>query len=699
MSERLPERQKIVEWTIWRDGEVAQETHDIITLKQRIFEELENPGFPDLEFLFSDEALAVMKDVWDQLLADARAGFQEVLSLEDKYITPRILFSRSRISYFHMLLRTLKELENNDLIRDILEDFKAKYVEYTNEIQYSRRYYEMLQIALMKEDITPEEKRAVEVSIEEYQKRGINVDEWERQRLQEINIELARLADIYSNNLADEESEVQIFILDEEVLAEMPQDIKDNAQDNNSGRQSYTFGVNQIPDILKYCSDRDIREQAHRLLISLAWKWEKSNRGIVIEMLTLREERAKILWYSSHNAYAMGTKMSDSLEEVQEVLENMYSKARAVTEADIQEMKQHFGLENFEVWDYPYYRRKYDEHCNNFDISTVKPYFEIEGVITGMFKIVEKLFGLQLQEVDAPVYGEGNVYEVYKAWKSLGYLWCDFYERDKKQTWAWAEPIRAWASFNENWNIQKRKKIVINASNITRKSWGCTLLDFYDVETLFHEFGHALHEICYEGDFASLSGLRTEDDFAELPSQLLENWCRHPEGIAYIARHHETWEKLPDEIIEKILTSHSFKPAYSVVRTLMLTFYDLALHWENVPKTSQEFDAFSLNILRERSLFPISEDNSLYANFDHLFYDADSMYAAWYFSYIWSEIIEQDVWKVFLDAGDVFDTAIAQRFYDTILSRGFLKPGSQLFRDFMWRDIDIEAFMKSKGLI
>jgi Zn-dependent oligopeptidase len=331
-------------------------------------------------------------------------------------------------------------------------------------------------------------------------------------------------------------------------------------------------------------------------------------------------------------------------------------------------------LNEFEVWDYAFYQRKYEKTQNNFDISSVKPYFEAKQVISWMFEIIQKLFGIHLTESDIPTYGEGNVYEAYKDGVLLWYLWCDFYESDKKMTWAWAESIRSWSTINARWERVKKHKIVINAGNITQKTDGDTLLDFRDVETLFHEIGHALHELCYEWDFLSLSGLHTEDDFVELPSQLLENWCRSPEGLKYIAKHHITWEALPEETILKILESRSFHSAYGVVRYLMFSFYDLALHSKDIPQDWEEFDIFSLQELQEKSLFPVQDYFTLYANLDHLFYEADSMYAAGYFSYIWAEMIEQDIWNAFKSSWDVFNPELAEKYYRTILAQWFMKP-------------------------
>jgi peptidyl-dipeptidase Dcp len=440
---------------------------------------------------------------------------------------------------------------------------------------------------------------------------------------------------------------------------------------------------------MKYCSDSGVRKDFYEARNKFWSEWEYNNRTIILKLLELREEKAILLGFKNYGELSLKFKMADSPEHVVELFSDIAQKAKPKAETELKEITKHFNLSDISVWDMSYYGRKLREEKYALDDRELKKYFVYENVLSGMFITIQKLYGIEMKKITRESYHEDvEIYEVYKDGKFLSYFFTDYFYRTLKRQGAWANILRE--------NYAENTKITVNVCNFQRVKGEPTLLTLSDVETMFHEFGHATHEMLSKSKYSELSGFHVEWDFVELPSQLLENWCRDRDGMKLFAKHVDSWNDIPEEMFEKLELLDTFGNGQMILKQNEYAMMDMWLHMWNIPGSEEELDARIYENYEINAMFPRGDIYSPHTSFSHIF---DGWYAAWYYSYMWAEIIEKEVWKAFKDSGNIFSPEVAKDFYDKILSAGTTKKASELFRDFFWRDVEIDAFLKEKGLV
>jgi len=616
-----------------------------MSLKQQILETLTNCDFTDLKLLYSSEAL----------------NYQSV--------------------------------HGDEIIRKIIEDFEPKYIDFWNEAAYSQRYYEMLKICLSSWKLDSEQVKIISESIEHFEVRGISLDEDKQEELKSISKRLSEIQQIFSNNVLDSKKEFEYLITNKSIITEIPEDDRAVARKraDKVGKDGYLFDSSQSSymSIMKYCSDSRVRKIFYEARQSIATKGKYNNKPIILEILSLRERKAEILWFKNYAELSLKFKMAESPEQIIELFSDISGKAKPKAQAELDEICKYFNINDLQNWDISYYANKLREEKYDFDSKKLKEYFVLENVLSGMFETVQKLYDLQFKEISVNVYNEDvTVYEAYKDWKFLSYFFTDYFYNELKRPGAWANILR-----EKYW---ENKKIVLNVCNFQKWTDGTTLLTLWDVETLFHEFGHATHEILSKSKYSELSGFHVEHDFVELPSQLLENWCRDRAWMRLFAKHKDSWEMVPDDMLEKLEKLETFWNGQFVLWQNIYAMMDMMLHSQSIPKSEEELDTFVHKNYDANALLPRWGLYSPHTSFTHIF---DGWYAAGYYSYMWSEIIEKEVWRAFKDSWDIFSPEVAKKFHDTILSAGTTKKASDLFRDFFGRDIEIWAFLSEKWLI
>lgn len=721
-------------------------------LKQKIRQELHNPNFPNLAFLYSEEVLRVAPEFLKELLEEEKKDFEEKIAKRYKGLDTMSLSVKgedsefyelsfdtfedfSELDYFFSLLEHYQGVHNDEIIRQIIEDFEPLYIDFGNEVAYNKRLYEMytyfyehiLQpLSFSKGEDSGEDsenicaqKRIIEKTLKAYEVRGIALPEEKQDRLKEISKELSELSQKFSNNILDDRKNFEYIITDETSISEMPEDDKSVAQKKaeEKWKKWFLFDASAASHaaIMKYCSDANIRKHFYEARIQFASSGKYDNRQNILTMLKLREEKAHILGYKNYAELSLVFKMAETPEQVKTLFGDISKKARPKAQAELEEIKNYFNLENLDAWDSSYYSRKLREQKYEFDEKELKKYFVFENVRAALFETVKRLYNLELQKKDVELYtSEAEFYEVYKDGNFVSYFYTDYFYTPLKRQGAWADIQRE--AYNPPLNSPPHmgdvvalippldrgrwgrgfKKIVVNVCNFQKNTQGKTLLTLDEVETMYHEFGHAIHEMLSFSPYSELSGFHVEWDFVELPSQLLENWCRHPDGMKLFARHCDTGENIPDEMLQKLQKLETFGNGNFILKQNEFAMLDMTLHSEIVPESIEVLQQVSDRIYRENSLFPLSNLYKHYASFSHIF---DGGYAAGYYSYMWAEIIEKEVWKAFLDSWNIFSPEVAHKFYTTILWAGTTKKASELFRDFLWRDPQIDAFLQEKGLV
>lgn len=664
-----------------------------MTIKQKIIKELENPKIPDLKFLFSEEVLDETATILLDLLKEEKEKFDNILKVKDTDITFELFQDFSRLDLFFSLLNHLNNVNSSDKTRKIIEQFEPKYVDFGNYISYSRRYYDMLVYCRKKCSLDKEQKRILDLSIKAYEVRWIKLDLVKQKRLKEINKKLSKLSTRFWNNVLDSRKKFSFIFKNDTLVKDIPEndllDAKNKAE--KKWKKWYLFDASSgaYEAIMKYCIDPKIREYFYIERNKFASEWKLDNRPLVIEILKLKQEKAHILGYKNYAELSLVFKMADKPKEIISLIDKVSKKAKKKAIKEIETLKKYFKLIDIHPYDLAYYSRIYKEKKYKFEEKELKKYFEFDKVLNWLFEITNRLYGLEMKEIKIDSYSPDiKVYEVYKDNKLLSYFIWDYFFNENKRSWAWCDNLRPKVVEG----IHTLLPIVINVCAFAKQESWRILLNHIDVETMFHEFGHAIHEMLSKSKYSDLSANNVEWDFIELPSQIMENWCNEEESLNLFASHYENWSKIPMKMLKTMDRLKTYWSWNFVLSQNGYSMIDIALHTSNVFENIIELDSYVLDLLNKYSI--LKKDNSfkMHTSFSHIF---DWAYAAGYYSYMRAEIIEAQVWSEFKKNG-IFDKKTAKKFLETILSAWSTKKASELFYDFAWVNISPKAFLKRK---
>jgi len=523
-----------------------------------------------------------------------------------------------------------------------------------------------------------------------------------RQRFADIAQRLAVLGTQFSQHVLGDEEDY-VLGLNEEQMAGVPLSIRDAAAACAKERGidapfAVTLSRSSIEPVLQFADDRDLREKLFRAWTARgAAKGPRDNSAIMAEMLALRAERANLLGYENFAAFKLADSMAGTPAKARALLEDVWgpARARALEERDaLQDLIAREGG-NFHLapWDWRYYAEKLRRARFDFDDGAIKPYFELNNLIEAAFYTAGKLFGLSFRpRGDIPVYHpDVRVWEVVRGDKTIGLFYGDYFARPGKQGGAWMSSFRDQERLTGAAPGDDVLPIVINNCNFS-KSDPC-LLSFDDGETLFHEFGHALHGLLSQVRFPRLSGTNVARDFVELPSQLYEHWLEQPQVLARFARHHLTGEPMPPALIERLLAARNFGQGFATVEFLASAIVDMDFHSQPPPADPLAAQAQTLTrIAMPDEIVPRHGA----AHFTHVF--GGDGYAAGYYAYLWSEVLDADGFGAFEEAKDIFDPATAQRLYRYIYSGGGTRDYASAYRAFRGRDPHVDALLEGRGL-
>ncbi len=543
--------------------------------------------------------------------------------------------------------------------------------------------------------LTPEQDRILMLAYRNFVRSGGALKGDDEQRMKEIKGRLATLGTSFTQNLLADERD-WFMELSEEDLEGLPQFAIAAARaagaEKGAAGPVVTLSRSIIVPFLQFSPRRDLREIAyHAWAARGANGGETDNRAIAAEILALREERAKLLGYANFADYKLETEMAKEPAKVRELLMAVWGPAKAQADADadvLTEMMQNDGVNGpLAAWDWRYYAEKRRKAEHDLDEAELKPYLQLDRMIEASFDCANRLFGLEFSPLDIPLYHEDcKAWDVTRNGKHIAVFIGDYFARGSKRSGAWCSAMRAQAKFPK-----VQTPIVINVCNFAKGD--PALLSYDDARTLFHEFGHALHQMLSDVTYESISGTSVARDFVELPSQLYEHWLEVPEVLAKFATHAETGETMPKAMLDKVLKAANFDMGFQTVEYVASALVDLAFHDGDAPADPMAKQA---EVLSEIGMPDAIGMRHATPHFAHVF--AGDGYSSGYYSYMWSEVMDADAFAAFEEAGGAFDPERAQALEEHILSTGGSQEAEALFLAFRGRLPGVNALLKGRGL-
>jgi Zn-dependent oligopeptidase len=548
-----------------------------------------------------------------------------------------------------------------------------------------------------------ERYRLIERSYKSFIRGGALLKDADKKRFTEIAMELSQLSPKFSDNVLNATNSFELHITDAAELDGLPQGVMDAAEftARRKGKESgwlFTLQPSSVNPLLTYCKNREIRRKISTAYSSRAFKDEFDNQELIKRTLILRKERAKLLGYENHAEYVLEDRMAASVDTARSFLDKVYEVAYPAALKEREEVaklaKELDGIDTLMGWDWAYYSNKLKEKLFAYDPEELRPWFKVENVIDGLFTVANKIYGITMKQVhDVPVYHEDvTTWEAHDADGSyLGLLYIDLFPRDTKRGGAWKSSLQGQGLHHDG---MRRPQVMIVGSLTPSTDKSPSLLRLDEARTIFHEFGHALHSLLADGYYRGLSGTSVLWDFVELPSQIMENWLLEKEALNLFARHYETGEALPKELLDKVIAAKNFNAGTANVTQLRYANVDFDWHLAD-PQSIDDVDKFEQDATKRFTLLPKVEGTNFSCSFAHIFAGG---YAAGYYSYKWAEALEADAWSLFEEKG-IFDQETAQNFRKYILSRGNSFHPQELFEAFRGRPLDPEALLKRDGLI
>ena len=601
----------------------------------------------------------------------------------------------------------LTESETNDEMEQIAQDVSPLLSEHGDNLYMNEALFKRVETLHNEREslgLTGEQNRLLEEYYKNFIRSGAALSYADKDRLREINKELNIAALTFGQNVLAEINAYKKFISNEAELAGLPESIRQAAAESaaaegREGEWLFTTKKSSFIPVLQYSENRELRRELLTAYAMLANNDnENDNKANVNKIIKFRVERAQMLGFDTPAAFILDETMAKTPQRVYQFLDEVWKPALAKAKAeayDLQKMlsKEKKG-EKLQPWDWWYYAEKLRQEKYDLDEEALRPYFKMENVRQGAFDLAEKLWGLKFTKLDGmPVYHpDVDVFEVSDADGSLiGVIYTDYYPRAGKRSGAWMSDFKG--QYKKD-GINHRP-IVVNVGNFTKPTADKpSLMTMDEVETLFHEFGHALHGLLSQCTYPSLSGTNVSRDFVELPSQIMENWCFEPQILKTYASHYETGEIISDELIEKIQKSGTFNQGFVMTELLSAALLDMDYHTRS---TTDDVDvsAFEKAALDRIGLIPeiIVRYRSTY--FNHIF---SGGYAAGYYSYTWSAVLDSDAFQAFKETGDIYNQEVAKAFRTKVLERGGSDDPMKMYIEFRGSEPKPEALLKKVGL-
>jgi len=626
-----------------------------------------------------------------------------------------LLLDRVSGVFFNVL-----EADGNDEMNAIAEQVSPMLSELSDGIILNDKLFQRVKFVYDQREqlgLNPEQMRLVTETYKSFADNGANLPEDKKERLKEINQELGLLSLKFGNNVVAETNAYQYFVKDEAELKGLPESAKTAAAEEaaaagHPGEWLFTPKRTSFTPVLQYCENRELRKE---LLMAYTTRAnhdnENDNKAVIIREMELRIEKAKLFGYDNAADYILADCMAKNHQTVDTFLASVWAPSleaakreaaalQQLLDADIAAGKVLPSLQGGDggrlaPWDWWYYAEKLRKAKYALDEEELKPYFELNNVRKGAFGVANKLYGLQFEPLkDMPVYNkEVEVFKVTEADGTfVGILYTDYFPRAGKRPGAWMNNILS--QYVDAEGVDHRP-VIINVGNFNKPTAGNpSLLSMDDVETLFHEFGHALHGLLSKAHYKSLSGTNTPRDFVELPSQFMENYAYAPEVMKTYAFHYQTGELIPDSLIEKINAAGKFNQGFVTTELLSASILDMDFH-ELTTAEGLDVNAFEQQSLEKMGMIPEIIVRYRPTFYNHIF---TTGYEAGYYSYTWAAVLDADAFAAFKETGNLFDPETAARFRH-LLEQGGTRDAQELYLEFRGKAADPANLLRRKGFI
>lgn len=547
-----------------------------------------------------------------------------------------------------------------------------------------------------------ERYRIIKNTYNDFIRNGAMLKEADKAELTAIDMELTKLRQQFRDNIQKATNAFELYLTDQQDISGIPETTLSIAaltaeQKGKTSGWMFSLQPSSLIPVMTYCNNRNIRKKAHKARLAQAYKGKFDNCGLIKQILQLRYNRARLLGFKNHVDYVLKERMAGSSKTVIDFLDKIYQVAYPIARQEIAEVKvfaqQLDGLKRLMPWDYGYYANKLKGQRYDYDPEVLRPWLKIEHVLDGLFIIANRIYGLHFNQVhDIPVYHKDvQTWEVYDHGRFMGLLYLDLFPRDTKYSGAWMALFQGQGIFSDG---LRRPHVLICASLTPSTKDQPSLLRLDEVRTIFHEFGHALHALLSDCYYQGVSGDKVMWDFVELPSMIMENWLFEKEALNLFAKHYQTGALLPDDLLDKVVAANNFEPGGTKIS--QVRFSSLDLNWYSVnPAQIDEISAFEKRALAPYKLLPQVSGICFSCSFYYIFAGA---YSAGYYSYLWAEALEADVWREFAEKG-IFDPVVANSFRQNVLAHGNTFHPMQLFIAFKGRKPDTDALLKRVGLI
>lgn len=611
-----------------------------------------------------------------------------------------------RLGRVSSIFFNLNSAETNEEIQQLAQEISPLLTEFNNDQLLNEALFTRIKAVYEQKDqldLSEEEHMLLEKTYKSFTRNGANLSKEKKKELRAIDNKLAKLQLTFGEHVLAETNAFQLHITNKDDLSGLPDGVIEGARQAALEKEMegwvFTLDYPSYIPFMKYADKRALRKKMALAFGAKAFqKNENNNEEIILKIVNLRHQRALLLVFESHAHFVLEERMAETPSKVLNFLNELLVKAKPAAKKEFDELEQFAkkldGIEQLEKWDGAYYAEKLKQQRFDLDDEKLKPYFELKKVIGGVFNVAKKLYGLEFNE-DSSIDVYHKDVKTYRVVDSNGELvslfYADFHPRPGKRGGAWMTSYKP-QQIKGGVNDRPHVSIVCNFTKPTSSK--PSLLTFNEVTTLFHEFGHALHGMLANTTYKGLSGTNVYWDFVELPSQVLENWCYEKETLELFAKHYQDGSVIPMELIKKIKESATFHEGMHTLRQVSFGMLDMSWHGAD-PSQIKDVKIFEKAAFGATQLYPEVESTCMSTSFSHIFQGG---YSAGYYSYKWAEVLDADAFAYFQQEG-IFNKKVANKFKDTVLSKGGTKDPMELYVEFRGQEPDPEALLRRAGLI